>query len=345
VPARTLRPMRALAYGADDSFAVVERPDPAPGPGQVVVAVERCGICGSDLHLKASRLLPAGAVLGHEFAGAIASTGDGVTGWREGDRVVVLPMARCGTCQPCLRGDDQLCLDQARTALGLGFNDGAFAEYVATDASACFSMPDAMTVEQGALVEPYAVGLHAVRRSRADAGSTVGIIGAGPIGLMTLAALRREGVDHVVVAERSDRRAEVAARLGAEVVLDDANRLSTAFAGPLDVIFECAGTAATPQVALNEVRSGGEVVLVGVAGPMDSISLLGVPWVVKEVDVHPCFAYTTAEFGEAVEAVAAGALHAASLGSDVRPLDAADTAFTELVQPRGPVKVLLAPGT
>ena len=336
--------MRALAYEADGTFSVVDRPDPEPGPGRVVVAVERCGICGSDLHLRASRLLLAGAVLGHEFAGTIAATGEGVAGWGEGDRVAVLPMARCGTCDACRRGRSQLCLDQARTALGLGFNDGAFAEYVGTDASACFPLPDAMTAEQGALVEPYAVGLHAVRRSRAVPGSAVGIIGAGPIGLMTLAVVRREGVEHVVVAERSERRAAVATQLGAEVVLDDANRLSTAF-GPLDVVFECAGTAATPQVALNEVRYGGEVVLVGVAGPMDSISLLGVPWVVKEVDVHPCFAYTTDEFGEAVDAVAAGALDAGALVSDVRPLEAADVAFAELERSDGPVKVLLAPGT
>ena len=336
--------MRALAFQADGRLAVVDRPDPEPGPGRVVVAVERCGICGSDLHLKASGLLPPGAVLGHEFAGTIAATGDGVVDRREGDRVAVLPMARCGTCEPCRRGHGQLCLDQGRTAVGLGFNDGAFAEYVGTDASACFPIPDPMTAEQGALVEPFAVGLHAVRRSRAAAGSTVGIIGAGPIGLMTLAALRREGVEHIVVAERSDQRAEVATRLGADVVLDDANRLATAFGGPLDVIFECAGTAATPQIALNEVRAGGEVVLVGIAGPMDAISLLGVPWVVKEVDVHPCFAYTTEEFGEAVDAIAGGALDAASLDADVRPLDAADLAFTELARPDGPVKVLLAPG-
>jgi threonine dehydrogenase-like Zn-dependent dehydrogenase len=93
------------------------------------------------------------------------------------------------------------------------------------------------------------------------------------------------------------------------------------------------------------VRSGGEVVLVGVAGPMDSISLLGVLWLVKEIDVHPCFAYTTEEFGEAVDAVAAGALDAGPLVSDLRPLEAADVAFAELERPDGPVKVLLAPGT
>jgi threonine dehydrogenase-like Zn-dependent dehydrogenase len=200
-----------------------------------------------------------------------------------------------------------------------------------------------MTSEQGALVEPYAVGLHAVRRSSVDTHSTVGIIGAGPIGLTTLAALRARGVEHVAVAERSERRAEVAARLGAEVVTNDANRLSTVLGGPLDVVFECAGTTATPQMALNEVRSGGEIVLVGIGGPMDAVSLLGVPWVVKEVDVRPCFAYTTGEFSEAVDAVASGVLDAAGLASDVRPLGAADAAFAALGQPDGPVKVLLAP--
>ena len=334
--------MRAVAYRGDGTLGVVDKPDPEPGPGDVVVAVERCGICGSDLHLMASGLLQPGAVLGHEFAGRIAAVGDGVAGLSGGDRVAVVPMVACGTCAACRAGHDQLCFELAGTSLGLGFNDGAFAEYVRTAASACFPIPHQMTAEQGALVEPYAVGLHAVRRSRAQARSLVGIIGAGPIGLMTLAALRAEGVGHVVVAERSDRRAEVAQRLGA-VVLDDANRLSTAFDSPLDVIFECAGTTATPQIAINEVRSGGEVVLVGIAGPMDTISLLGVPWVVREVDVHPCFAYTVREFGEALGAVADGGLDAAALESDVRPLEAADQAFAELTQPGGPVKVLLAP--
>ena len=333
-----------MAYEAGGGLRVVDRPDPEPGPDDVVVAVERCGICGSDLHLVASGLLPPGAVLGHEFAGTIAAIGDAVTERAVGDRVAVLPMARCGTCEPCRRGQGQLCFEQGQTGLGLGFNDGAFAEYVRTRSATCFPMPAAMTSEQGALVEPYAVGLHAVQRSHADAHSAVGIIGAGPIGLMTLAALRASGVDHVAVAERSERRAEVAARLGAEVVIDEANRLSTVLGGPLDVVFECAGTASTPQVALNEVRSGGEIVLVGIGGPMDAISLLGVPWVVKEVDVRPCFAYTPEEFADALDAVASGALDAAALTSDVRPLGEAGAAFGALVEPGGPVKVLLAPG-
>lgn len=335
--------MRAVAYRADGHLGVVDKPDPEPGPGEVVVGVERCGICGSDLHMTTSGLLQPGAVLGHEFAGTIAAVGPDVAGLAEGERVAVRPMVACGACAACRAGQDQLCFDLAGTSLGLGFNDGAFAEYVRTVASACYPMPARMTAEQGALVEPYAVGLHAVRRSSARTASLVGIIGAGPIGLMTLAALRSAGVEHVAIAERSDRRADVARRLGAAVVLDDANRLSTAFDSPLDVIFECAGAAATPQIALNEVRSGGEVMLVGIAGPMDTISLLGVPWLVREVDVRPCFAYTAREFGEAVDVVAGGTLDAAALESDVRPLEAADGAFTELTRPDGPVKVLLAP--
>jgi (R,R)-butanediol dehydrogenase/meso-butanediol dehydrogenase/diacetyl reductase len=344
--------MRAVAHLGGGRLGVVDRPDPEPGPGEVVVAVERCGICGSDLHLAASLLLPPGAVLGHELAGRVAAVGTDVTNVREGARVAVLPMARCGTCDACRAGRTQLCFDQARTALGLGVNDGGFAELVRTDASACFAMPSTMTSEQGALVEPYAVGLHAVRRSRvladaARAGATadvsIGVLGAGPIGLMTLAALRAEGFTRVAVAEPGDARAGVAARLGATEVVADGTQLTRALDRPPDVVFECAGTPSTPQVAVNEVRPGGEVVLVGVADPTELLSLLWVLLVVKEVDVRPSIAYTTDEYAESVAAVAAGGLDAAGLVSDVRPLDAADASFTELRGGRGPVKVLLAP--
>src|SRR5947208_4010529 len=154
--------MRALAYGADDSFAVVDRPDPEPGPGEVVVAVERCGICGSDLHLRQSHMLPPGSVMGHEFGGTVVARGDHVDGLAEGTRVAVLPAVRCGTCRTCVEGRDAICLEQSRFMLGIGTEDGAYAEYVRIAAKSCFPMPHDMTPEQGALFEPYAVGLHAV---------------------------------------------------------------------------------------------------------------------------------------------------------------------------------------
>lgn len=336
--------MRAVVLGADGRLDVVDKPRPVPGPDDVVVAVERCGICGSDLHLKASGLLPPGAVLGHEFAGTVVDMGEQarprlVTG----QRVSVLPAGRCGTCDRCRAGQGHLCTAQARTAIGLGANDGAFADYVRVPARSCHPLPDQVTPEQGALVEPYAVGLHAVGRSRAAVNGelSVGIVGAGPIGLMCLVALRRSGLHHVTVAEPRPARAARAEAMGATVV-NDATRLVQA-GGPLDVVFEAAGGVETPSLALQAVRAGGQVVLVGMPGVGKDLAMPGLLLVVKEVDVTPAIAYTDDEFAAAVSDVAAGALSTDLLVSDVRPLGAAERSFEELAQPDGPVKVMLAP--
>ncbi len=338
--------MRAVALGGDGRLEVVERPVPVPGPGEVVVAVERCGICGSDLHLKASGLLPRGAVLGHELSGTVVEVGEQATGGpATGQRVSVLPARRCGTCDRCRAGEGHLCPAQALTAIGLGANDGAYADYVRLPAGSCYPLPSHVTPEQGALVEPYAVGLHAVGRSRAagDSEVSVGVIGAGPIGLMCVAALQRSGVQRVVVAEPRRGRAAVADAMGAAVV-DDATRLAQAAGGPLDVVLDAAGDVRTPSLALQTVRAGGQVVLVGTPGVVADVAMPGLLWVVKEVDVAPAVAYTDAEFAAAVSDVAAGALDPHLFVSDVRPLDAAERAFEELAQPDAPVKVMLAPG-
>ena len=255
----------------------------------------------------------------------------------------VLPAVRCGRCRTCLEGRDAICLEQGEYMLGIGTMDGAYAELVRIAAKSCFPMPAGMSAEQGALVEPYAVGLHAVRRSRVKPDSVVGVIGGGPIGLMTLAALRAEGARHVAVAERSETRAALAATMGAEAVVNDADRLAGALDAEFDVIFECAGVPSAPQSALQQVRVGGEVVLVGVTDPDKPLTLLSFLWIVKEVDMKACLAYTTDEFVEAVGAVAGGTVDAALMVSDVRPLEAANASFEDLVRPGGPVKILLAP--
>jgi (R,R)-butanediol dehydrogenase/meso-butanediol dehydrogenase/diacetyl reductase len=345
--------MRAVAFSTDGTLQVVDKPEPQPGPDDVIVAVERCGICGSDLHVKQAGLLPPGAVMGHEFCGPIVAIGDEVTGVVTGQRVSVLPADRDRTCAACEAGKDHLCGLQFMSAIGLGMNDGGYAEFVRVPARSCFPLPEGMTPEQGALVEPFAVALHGVRRSRvgkafghAGGGNgveTAAIIGAGPIGLLTLAALRREGITNVAMAERSESRAAIAEAMGASVVVGDAARLGGALGEPPEVVFDCAGVIATPPLALEVVRMGGQVVLVGVVNPGDMLPMPGLLWVVKEVDVLPSIAYTIDEFAESVAAVAGGAVDAAAVVSDVRPLDDAERSFNDLVQPGGPVKVLLSP--
>jgi threonine dehydrogenase-like Zn-dependent dehydrogenase len=337
--------MRAVAITPDGKLETVDKPDPTPGPHDVIVAVERCGICGSDLHLKHARLLPPGAVMGHEFGGPIVAVGDEVDNTVVGRRVAVLPADRDRTCAACEAGKDHLCGLQFGTSIGLGMHDGGYAEFARVPARSCFPLPDGMTPEQAALVEPFAVALHGVRRSRAAGGAVDGaaIIGAGPIGLLTLAALRREGLTNVAIAERSESRAAVAESMGATVVVGDASKLGGALGEPPEVVFDCAGVTATPPIALEVARMGGQVVLVGVVNPGDMLPMPGLLWVVKEVDVLPSIAYTIDEFAESVDAVASGAVDARVIVSDVRPLDAAEASFDDLLQPGGPVKVLLSP--
>jgi len=339
--------VRAVAYQANGTLVVVDKPEPRAGPGQAVVAVERCGICGSDLHLRRSGMLAPGAVMGHEFAGTVVAAGEGQgvddASGLVGLRVGVLPFRRCGTCARCIEGRSALCVEGMAHGLGLGGLDGAFAEYVSVSSRSCFPLPPGMTPEHGALVEPYAVALHGVRRSRAAPGSVVGVIGAGPIGLMTIAALRAAGVDAIVVAERSDTRAELAAALGASAVAADAHQLSSAIGEDLDVVFECAGVPETPQIALELVRPGGQVVLVGVTNPDEPLTMVSFLWIIKEVDVAGSFAYDDADYADAVTAVASSAVDPALVVSDVRAFEDANASFDELTLPGGPVKLLLAP--
>lgn len=339
--------MRAVAFTSEGTLEVVDKPEPEPGPTEVLVAVERCGICGSDLHMKNARLLPPGAVMGHEFGGTIVGTGAEVEGLSSGQRVSVLPAARCGTCAMCRGGRSELCPTQMMTSLGLGFNDGAFAEYVRAPARSCVVLPETVSDAAAAVVEPYAVALHAVRRSAAARGgvSTAAVIGAGPIGLLTVAALRHEGVEAVAVAEPGPSRAATAERFGAAAVVDDARRVSAALGDAPEVVFDCAGVPATAPAALEAVRPGGQVVLVGVVNPGEMFAMPGTLWVVKEADVLSSLAYTDGEFAEAVEHIVSGAVAVDDLVSEVRPLDAAEASFADLARPGGPVKILLDPSS
>src|SRR6266571_3454317 len=211
--------MQALVYPAYGELEVREVPEPIPGPGEVLVRVGACGICGSELGsfaARSPRRVPP-LVMGHEFAGTVVALGEGTVGVREGDRVVVNSLVHCGACDLCRRGSTHLCRN--RQIFGMN-RPGAFAERVAVPAAIVYPMPAAMSAVQGALVEPLANGIHVVSLASRNPMESVVVIGAGPIGLMCLQAALRKGAERVGVSEPNPERRAVARMLGAAAAWD-----------------------------------------------------------------------------------------------------------------------------
>jgi (R,R)-butanediol dehydrogenase / meso-butanediol dehydrogenase / diacetyl reductase len=314
-------------------------------PHEARIAVAFCGICGSDLHLRPSEAVPVGSVLGHELSGTVTEVGPAVQGFAVGDRVAVFPFAPCGECSNCARGDDHVCQQAAVTGLGLGANPGGYAESVVLDGSMLVSIPDQLSFEHGALVEPLAVALHGIEVGGAQPGDRCVVIGAGPIGVMTALGLRALGIDDVLMIERNDRRRERVRALGFEALgLDGVHdRVLAAFGGELpDVVLECAGNPAAPQLAIELVRARGIVVLLGVLEEPVAISQLVL--MIKEAQVRASFAYRHEEFEEAVRLLAAGKAPADRLITGTASLEAAQSMFDRLEDPATEdIKILLDP--
>jgi 2-desacetyl-2-hydroxyethyl bacteriochlorophyllide A dehydrogenase len=337
--------VRAVAIAEDRSLNPTEISEPTLEPGQVRVEVAFCGICGSDIHMRRSPAVPAGSVMGHEFSGVVAGVGGAVAGVSEGDRVAVYPFAPCGQCPSCLRGDTHVCQQATVTGLGLGGTPGAYAEFVVVEAGMLVPLPDSLPLEHGALVEPLAVALHGIDLGETEWSSRCVVIGAGPIGVMTALGLRARGVENVLVVEKNERRQERTRSLGVEAVgLEEVHeRVMGHFGGELpDIVFECAGNPAAPQLAIELVRPRGIIVLLGVLEEPVEISQLVL--LIKEGQMRASFAYRREEFEEAVTLLAAGKLPAERLVTETAPLERAQELFAELEDPTTEqIKVLLRP--
>jgi (R,R)-butanediol dehydrogenase/meso-butanediol dehydrogenase/diacetyl reductase len=263
--------MKALRWYGRKDLRYVDIPEPSPGPGQLKIKVSLAGICGTDLKEFALGpvMIPRDKVpltIGHEFVGRVAAVGKGVEGFHDGDRVSGVGYWYCGECYCCRKGLYNICVNQSFTGL---LTDGCLAEYFVIPAYAAYKLPDNVSDEGGVLVEPLAVGLHAVNQGKVRAGDTVAILGDGAIGLCVLMAARVAGAGAIYNVAKHKGRGELARRLGATDVIyldkDPAGRLQGLTNGPgADVAFECVGNPETPQLTVNLTRRGGTTVLVGV---------------------------------------------------------------------------------
>jgi len=333
-------------------ITVVEMPEPVPGPGQVLAAPLATGICGSDLHLEeALRALGDAAppiVMGHEFCAGILEHGPGTTArLPAGTRVVSVPYA-----------------DGPSGPEGLGLSpvlSGAFAERMVLQESLLLPVPDGLPDDHAALTEPLAVGLHAVRAARPEAGQVALVAGCGPIGLAVIAVLKAEGYGPVIAADYAPARRLMAERLGADVVVDPAASspygrwsdlgvtehppsplLPAGLDRPGDVVaFECVGVPGVIQQIIDGVPRHARIVVVGACMPPDTITPVAA--ILKEVSLTFVYAYRQDEFAQALDLLATGRVNLAALVTGHVGLDGVARAFGDLREPGHHVKIIVQP--
>lgn len=335
--------------------AVLERPGvikieeldrPSPGPGEVLVRIKSVGVCGSDIHYYRHGRIGAYVVekpiiLGHESSGEVAEVGEGVSSLRVGDRVSLEPGIPCRKCVFCKTGRYNLCPDVVFMATPPV--DGAFVEYVTFPEDFAFKLPDNVSFDEGALIEPLAVGVYASERAGVKPGLSAVVLGAGPIGLVTLQAAKAYGASPVVVLDISDFRLNMARKLGADFVIDSRDTqaiekvLDAVGGGGADLVFEAAGAIPTIQMTTKIAKRGGKVVFIGLSAK-DMVDYNVVEVSSKELDVLGIFRYANV-YRKAIDMVSAGKIDLKSMITHHFPLertqealDLADTKKNEAIK-------------
>jgi (R,R)-butanediol dehydrogenase / meso-butanediol dehydrogenase / diacetyl reductase len=340
--------MRAAVYREMSKPLVIETlPDPEPGPHDIVLKVKNCGICGSDLHMTEPTSimpLPAGSVMGHEFSGEVVAFGKAAAGsWKMGDRVAGFPFICCGDHTPCLNFGVGRGSCTKGTAVGLGQSHGAYAEYVRVGKGSAFRLPESVSFREGAMVEPLAVGLHAVDKAKMERGATVVVIGAGPVGLSVMLWTKFLGARHVIVSEKAELRRKMAARFGATDAVDPNQPLTPqveqiAGRGP-DIIFECVGAPGMIGAAMMDAPRFCRIVVAGVCQQPDTIMpLMGI---MKELELQFVLGYRAADFDYVIAMIASDRVDVSHMVTDIVNFDTLPAAFEALRHPTHQCKVML----
>ena len=343
--------MKALLLSKYKRLEIADLPEPTPGPGEVLVRVAACGICGSDVHGydgSSGRRIPP-IVMGHEAAGTVAAIGSGVTGLAVGDRVTFDSTIYCGTCGYCRRGEVNLC--DHRQVLGVSCGDyrraGAFAEFVAVPSRIVYRLPDTISFEEAAMLEAVSVAIHAVSLAQVSANSSALVVGAGMIGLLIVQVLRAVGCSRIFVADLDDSRLKLAEDIGADTTwsakLDVAAQVGKLTGGTgVDVAMEAVGQADSVRASIESVRKGGAVVLVGNIAPEVILPLQKV--VTRQIRLQGSCA-SAGEYPRAMALLASGAIQVKRLITTVAPLADGPLWFERLYAGEpNLMKVVLTPG-
>ena len=343
--------MKSLLLSSYNHLEIADMPVPSARPGEVLVRVEACGICGSDVHGydgSSGRRIPP-IVMGHEAAGTVAAIGTGVQGYAAGDRVTFDSTIYCGECGYCRRGLINLC--ENRQVVGVSCGDyrrhGAFAEYVVIPQRILYRLSDSLSFAEAAMLEATSVALHAVRISEAKGGETALVIGAGMIGLLTLQAARAAGCERVLITDVDATRLSLAKQVGADEVLHASGSELTAEVLTLtsrcgvDLAYEAVGGSETVAAAIDCTRKGGTVTLIGNIAPEVTLPLQKV--VTRQIRLQGSCA-SAGEYPQAIELIASGRIKVGPLITAVAPLEEGPRWF-ERLHAREPnlMKVILTP--
>uniref|UniRef100_A0A915PGE6 Sorbitol dehydrogenase n=1 Tax=Setaria digitata TaxID=48799 RepID=A0A915PGE6_9BILA len=312
-----------------------EQEVPVPKSGQLLIKVCTVGICGTDISFwtrgeigpfKPSKPM----VMGHECSGVVSGLGPDVHGFTIGDRVAIEPGVPCRKCEFCKRGRYNLC--HKMEFFSLPPTDGAMRRFVAVDADYCFKIPDTMTMEEASFLEPLSVGLHVCRKAKIGIGNKVLVLGAGPVGLVSMMIAKATNATVAAVTDILDHRLKIAKEVGADETVnvkglsatDAAKMIEEKIGGAADVVIECCGAQASIELAIKAVKDGGKVMLVALGAEYVNIPILEV--VAKEVTVHGVIKYSNT-WPAAIELIRSGKIQLDKLTTAHYKLEEAVEAF------------------
>lgn len=342
--------MKSLLLSEYNHLEIADMPQPVAGPNELLIRVEACGICGSDVHGfdgSTGRRIPP-LVMGHEAAGVVERVGSAVRDIAAGDRVTFDSTIYCGRCFFCARGEVNLCDNREVMGVSPGpyRRHGAFAEFVAVPRRIVYKLPDTLSFEQAALIEAASVAIHAVNLTPVHLGDTAVVLGAGMIGVLTIQALRLAGCTQVIAVDLEDSRLEMARAVGATETMRASADVPAAVLAHTDghgaaVAVECVGAEPPIRAAIGSVRKGGAVTLVGNVTPQVAIPLQDV--VTRQIRLQGSCA-SNGEYPAAIALMASGALRVDPLISAVAPLTEGAQWFDRLYRREpGLMKVILRP--